>query len=94
MISAEASEFKAKPLRGRFASLDTSANAKRRQLRGGRGRSRKPQAGGSCANGLANETARDGGDATRDSRRLPVSCAAQRDARTRRRLGRRASYGS
>jgi hypothetical protein len=34
---------KAKPLRGRFASLDTSAAPKRRQLREGRGRSRMAQ---------------------------------------------------
>ncbi len=34
---------KARPLRGRFASLDTSATAKGWQLRGGRGRARKQQ---------------------------------------------------
>jgi hypothetical protein len=41
MISAESSEPRPRPLtRVAYASLDTSATAKGRQLRGGRGRSR------------------------------------------------------
>src|ERR1039457_3596431 len=43
-------------------------------------------------NGSPNETARDGGDASRAGRQRPVASAGQRDGRTRQGRGRRASY--
>ena len=49
---------KAKPLRGRFASLDTVSPAKGRQLRGGRGRFSTRRSAPPTVNGFVNATRR------------------------------------
>ena len=49
---------KAKPLRGRFASLDPAPPAKRRQLRGGRERFSRRRSAVRPVNGSVNETGR------------------------------------
>ncbi len=63
---------RAKPLRGCFASLDTSVTATGSSYeKDGRGPGNSRSGNGS-ANGFANETVRDGGDATADQRQRPV----------------------